>query len=388
MKRLGLQTYRFSTSWSRVRPDGGPVNPKGVDFYSRLVDELLEAGILPWLTLYHWDLPQALEERGGWANRDTADLFRDYALDMHDALGDRVDVWTTLNEPWCSSFLSYTARRARPGSPGASRPAARRGHHLLLAHGLAVRELRARDAALEPRHHAEPHRRRTRSTRAIRATSTPPGASTGSSTGSSSTRSSAAHYAGDLIGGCRAPRPARRRAAGRPRGDLDADRHARRELLPRRVRERPARRAAPARRQAPTDRPTRSPFPAADGIYCHQRGLPAHGDGVGGAARRADAAARARARRSTRHPPASPRTSPRTAPPTTTSSPPDGARARRRARGVPAGAPRRHPRRDRRRASPCAATSTGRSWTTSSGPGATTSASASCASTTTRRSAR
>ena len=99
MQRLGLQTYRFSTSWSRVQPDGGPVNPKGVDFYSRLVDELLEAGIKPWLTLYHWDLPQALEERGGWANRDTAFLFRDYAVHMHEALGDRVDVWTTLNEP-------------------------------------------------------------------------------------------------------------------------------------------------------------------------------------------------------------------------------------------------------------------------------------------------
>ncbi|MBN9200319.1 MAG: family 1 glycosylhydrolase, partial [Microbacterium chocolatum] len=109
MKRMGLQTYRFSTSWSRVRPDGGDLNPKGVDFYSRLVDELLEADILPWLTLYHWDLPQALQERGGWTVRETADRFTEYALDMHDALGDRVNVWTTLNEPWCSSFLSYSA---------------------------------------------------------------------------------------------------------------------------------------------------------------------------------------------------------------------------------------------------------------------------------------
>src|SRR4026209_2129822 len=115
MKDLGLQTYRLSTSWSRVRPDGGPVNQTGIDFYSRLVDELLGAGIKPWLTLYHWDLPQALEERGGWATRDTAELFRDYALSVHDALGDRVDVWTTLNEPWCSSFLSYTGGVLPPG---------------------------------------------------------------------------------------------------------------------------------------------------------------------------------------------------------------------------------------------------------------------------------
>src|SRR6478609_434978 len=115
MKRMGLQTYRFSTSWSRVRPDGGPLNPQGLDFYKRLVDELLDADILPWLTLYHWDLPQALQDKGGWTDRDTADLFTEYALDMHDALGDRVKVWTTLNEPWCSSFLSYTAGLHEPG---------------------------------------------------------------------------------------------------------------------------------------------------------------------------------------------------------------------------------------------------------------------------------
>ena len=148
MKQLGLQTYRFSTSWARVRPDGGPVNPKGVDFYSRLVDELLGAGIKPWLTLYHWDLPQALEEQGGWANRDTAFRFRDYALDMHDALGDRVDVWTTLNEPWCSSFLSYTAGAHAPGRQDVAAGLAA-GHHLLLAHGLAVQALRERDPELE-----------------------------------------------------------------------------------------------------------------------------------------------------------------------------------------------------------------------------------------------
>jgi beta-glucosidase len=148
MKRLGLQTYRFSASWSRVRPDGGPVNPVGIDFYSRLVDELLEAGIKPWLTLYHWDLPQPLEEKGGWANRDTAFLFRDYAMDLHDALGDRVEAWSTLNEPWCSAFLGYTGGAHAPGRQNVAAGLAA-AHHLLLAHGLGVQALRARDPELE-----------------------------------------------------------------------------------------------------------------------------------------------------------------------------------------------------------------------------------------------
>lgn len=147
MKSMGLQTYRFSTSWSRVRPDGGALNREGVDFYKRLVDELLDAGILPWLTLYHWDLPQALQERGGWTARETADLFTEYALDMHDALGDRVNVWTTLNEPWCSSFLSYTAGLHAPGHYSKSEGMLA-AHHLLLGHGQVVKELRARDSSL------------------------------------------------------------------------------------------------------------------------------------------------------------------------------------------------------------------------------------------------
>nr|WP_127818383.1 family 1 glycosylhydrolase [Microbacterium sp. CPCC 204701] len=147
MKDMGLQTYRFSTSWSRVRPDGGPLNAQGVDFYKRLVDELLDAGILPWLTLYHWDLPQALQEKGGWANRDTAEKFTEYALDLHDALGDRVDVWTTLNEPWCSSFLSYTAGLHAPGHYSVTEGVLA-AHHLMLGHGQAARELRARDESL------------------------------------------------------------------------------------------------------------------------------------------------------------------------------------------------------------------------------------------------
>lgn len=148
MKRLGLQTYRFSTSWARVRPDGGALNPKGLDFYKRLVDELHGAGIIPWLTLYHWDLPQALQERGGWTVRETADLFTEYALDMHDALGDRVGVWTTLNEPWCSSFLAYTGGEHAPGHTSIEEGLLA-SHHLLLAHGQTVRELRGRDVSLD-----------------------------------------------------------------------------------------------------------------------------------------------------------------------------------------------------------------------------------------------
>src|SRR5690606_28180690 len=114
-----------------------------IDFYSRLVDELLGADIMPWLTLYHWDLPQALEEAGGWPARDTAYRFADYAEVMADALADRVPVWTTLNEPWCSAFLGYTAGVHAPGrtSPELGLAAA---HHLMLGHGLAVETLRER----------------------------------------------------------------------------------------------------------------------------------------------------------------------------------------------------------------------------------------------------
>lgn len=141
MKELGLDSYRFSTSWARVRPGDRAVNPAGLDFYSRLVDELLEAGILPWLTLYHWDLPQALEEKGGWANRDTAYRFVEYATDVYAALGDRVSHWTTFNEPFCSSLIGYASGVHAPGrmEPRAAIAAV---HHQHLAHGLAVNALR------------------------------------------------------------------------------------------------------------------------------------------------------------------------------------------------------------------------------------------------------
>ncbi|MEE2521961.1 GH1 family beta-glucosidase [Pseudarthrobacter sp. J75] len=141
MKELGLDSYRFSTSWARVRPGDRAVNKEGLDFYSRLVDELLEAGILPWLTLYHWDLPQALEEKGGWANRDTAYRFVEYANDVYAALGGRVQHWTTFNEPFCSSLLGYGSGVHAPGrqEPQAAIAAV---HHQHLAHGLAVNALR------------------------------------------------------------------------------------------------------------------------------------------------------------------------------------------------------------------------------------------------------
>ncbi|MBG0829907.1 beta-glucosidase [Planomonospora sp. ID67723] len=143
MAELGLGAYRFSVSWPRIQPGGGgAANAKGVDFYSRLVDELLAKGIDPWVTLYHWDLPQALEDAGGWPSRDTAERFADYAALVHDALGDRVRNWSTVNEPWCAAFLGYASGEHAPGrrEPAASLRAA---HHLLLAHGLAVQAMRA-----------------------------------------------------------------------------------------------------------------------------------------------------------------------------------------------------------------------------------------------------
>lgn len=142
MRELGLDVYRFSVSWARVVPDGRNVNHKGVDFYARLVDELLANGIRPWVTLYHWDLPQAVEDLGGWVNRDTSHRFRDYAMTVFEALRDRVPTWTTLNEPWCSSFLSYTAGAHAPGHQSV-REGLLASHHLLLGHGLALDELRA-----------------------------------------------------------------------------------------------------------------------------------------------------------------------------------------------------------------------------------------------------
>ncbi len=143
MKQLGLQAYRFSVSWPRVVPQGrGKVNPAGLGFYDRLVDELLAANIQPFLTLYHWDLPQALQEAGGWDFRDTSGYFADYAALMARRLGDRVQNWTTFNEPFVSAFVGNAYGRHAPGYEDAAL-ALRITHHLLVAHGMAVQAIRA-----------------------------------------------------------------------------------------------------------------------------------------------------------------------------------------------------------------------------------------------------
>jgi beta-glucosidase len=142
MARLGLEAYRFSIAWPRIQPSGkGPINRPGLAFYSRLVDGLLERGIRPIATLYHWDLPQALQDAGGWPNRDTAYRFAEYASLVSAQLGDRVGSWTTLNEPWCSAHLGYGAGVHAPGISN-DLAALRAAHHLSLAHGLGVQELR------------------------------------------------------------------------------------------------------------------------------------------------------------------------------------------------------------------------------------------------------
>ena len=142
MAGMGLSAYRFSVAWPRVQPTGaGAVSQDGLDFYRRLVDELLTHGVEPFLTLYHWDLPQPLQDAGGWPLRDTAQRFADYAAVVAAALGDRVRHWSTVNEPWCASMLGYAAGVNAPGvvDAGAAVAAA---HHLLLGHGLAVDALR------------------------------------------------------------------------------------------------------------------------------------------------------------------------------------------------------------------------------------------------------
>jgi len=138
MKEIGLPAYRFSISWPRVLKDGlGPLNPAGMDFYNRLVDTLLEAGIQPWVTLYHWDLPQRLEDEGGWPARSIVEAFCDYADAVTRLLGDRVKNWITLNEPFVSAFIGYEEGRHAPGRRDRNAALAAT-HHLLLAHGQAL----------------------------------------------------------------------------------------------------------------------------------------------------------------------------------------------------------------------------------------------------------
>ena len=139
MAELGIPAYRFSVSWPRVQPDGkGRVNEAGLDYYRHLVELLSARGITALLTLYHWDLPQALQDEGGWANRDTAYRFADYAHVVASALGDRVALWSTLNEPWVSAFEGYAKGRLAPGIRDLG-AAVKASHHLLLGHGLAAR---------------------------------------------------------------------------------------------------------------------------------------------------------------------------------------------------------------------------------------------------------
>lgn len=142
IRDLGFSAYRFSTSWARVCPDGATPNPLGLDFYDRLVSELEGAGIEPLVTLYHWDMPQSLQEQGGWANRQTAEMFADYCAATYTRLGERVRNWITINEPWCASMLAYAGGEHAPGHTD-PREATAAVHNILLAHGLAAQRMRA-----------------------------------------------------------------------------------------------------------------------------------------------------------------------------------------------------------------------------------------------------
>lgn len=142
LRDAGFDAYRFSASWARVMPDGVTVNPEGLDFYDRLVDGMQARGLRPFLTLYHWDLPSALADKGGWMNRDTALRFGDYTQALLARIGDRVETVATINEPWCVAWLSHFLGAHAPGLRDI-RAAARAMHHILLAHGVAVERMRA-----------------------------------------------------------------------------------------------------------------------------------------------------------------------------------------------------------------------------------------------------
>jgi beta-glucosidase len=143
MRELGINHYRFSISWPRVMPDGkGKINPKGLDFYDRLVEQMCESGIDPFLTLYHWDLPQTLQDIGGWGNRDVCKYFADYSAMMVKHLGDRVKHWTTFNEPWVIANLGFRTGEMAPGLSD-EKLCLQVIHHLLYAHGLATQAIRS-----------------------------------------------------------------------------------------------------------------------------------------------------------------------------------------------------------------------------------------------------
>jgi beta-glucosidase len=142
MRELGIDAFRFSVSWPRILPEGrGRIEPRGLDFYDRLVDELLAVGIRPFLNLFHWDLPQLLEDEGGWPVRSTAEAFVELAEAVAGRLGDRVHDWSTHNEPWCAAWLGYGNGIHAPGRRSKA-DAVAAAHHLLLAHGWAVDAVR------------------------------------------------------------------------------------------------------------------------------------------------------------------------------------------------------------------------------------------------------
>ncbi len=147
IKALGVDTYRFSVAWPRIQPSGtGAVNEAGLDYYERLVDDLLAAGVRPFTTLYHWDLPSALQHTGGWMSRETALRFADFAALVAGRLGDRITDWVTLNEPLCSAWIGHLEGRMAPGIRDL-RSAVHASHHLLLGHGLAAQAVRDTAAA-------------------------------------------------------------------------------------------------------------------------------------------------------------------------------------------------------------------------------------------------
>ncbi|CAE8637437.1 unnamed protein product, partial [Polarella glacialis] len=143
MKELGVTAYRFSISWCRIVPDGkGKVNPEGIAYYNRLIDCCLANGITPYVTLYHWDLPLTLQlENDGWLSMETAHAFNRYASACFQAYGDRVKHWMTFNESWCSAVLGYGVGMFAPGRVSLDEPY-QAGHHLCLAHGMAVKSFR------------------------------------------------------------------------------------------------------------------------------------------------------------------------------------------------------------------------------------------------------
>ncbi|MCX6402679.1 MAG: family 1 glycosylhydrolase, partial [Actinobacteria bacterium] len=149
MRKLGVQSYRFSIAWPRLFPQGDNVREeRGFDFYNRLIDELIANDIEPLITLYHWDLPQTLQDKGGWQNREIVNKFVDYSVAAVEAFGDRVQNWITLNEPWCVSWLGYMLGVHAPGVQNLDHAIAA-SHHTALAHGLATRAMRKVNPALK-----------------------------------------------------------------------------------------------------------------------------------------------------------------------------------------------------------------------------------------------